>query len=95
MDTIPSVGASAIWDLLQYNIKELYITGFNFYLIKDKNGFYYYPEYFYGDKKHLKDNRPTGKHDHFKIFKYLKKTCKNDQRITCDKILTELMESKL
>ena len=92
MRTIPSVGASAILDLLQYDIKEIYITGFNFYLAKDENGFFYYPDYFYGDKKHLKDNRPKGKHNHFKIFKYLKKLYERDKRIKCDKTLIDLME---
>lgn len=92
MGTIPSVGASAIFDLLKFDIKELYITGFTFYLIKNKNGFFYYPDYFYKNSKQLKDNRPHGKHDHFKIFKYIKKIAKQDNRIKCDKVLEGLID---
>ena len=94
MDTIPTVGPTSALDLLQYDIKELYLTGFTFCQIKDKNNFYYYPEYFYNNEKHL--IRQGGKkHNNKKIYKYFKNMYKNDQRITCDKILTELMESKL
>lgn len=92
MGTVPSIGASAICDLLQFDIEELYITGFNFYLLKDHNGFFYYPDYFYGDVKHLKDSRPKGKHNHFKIFKYLKKLKEKDERIKCDNVLNDLIK---
>ena len=91
MGTIPTVGPTAAFDLLRYNIKEIYLTGFTFCQIKDKNNFYYYPEYFYNKEKHL--IRQGGKkHNNKKIYKYFKKIYKKDSRIKCDKILKELIE---
>lgn len=95
METIPSVGSSAMFDLLFYDIKELYITGFTFWQVKDKDGFFYYPEYFYEIKKHLRDDRPKGKHNSKKTFKHFIRSYKNDKRIKCDKILENLIKKYL
>ena len=91
MKTIPTVGPTAAFDLLRYEIKELYLTGFTFCQIKDKNNFYYYPEYFYNKEKHL-IRKGGKKHDNNKIYKYFKEIYKKDNRIKCDKILKELIE---
>ena len=91
MGTIPTVGCSAIFDLLQYNIKEIYVVGFTFCQIKDKNGFYYYPEYFYDNSKHLV-RKGGKKHDNDKIFRYFKQKCQQDNRIRCDEVLERLIK---
>ena len=91
MKTIPTVGPTSAFDLLRYDIKELYLTGFTFCQIKDKNNFYYYPEYFYNNSKHL-IRKGGKKHNNEKIFNYFKNIYKEDKRIKCDIILKELLE---
>jgi hypothetical protein len=91
METVPTIGPMAAIDLLRYDIKELYFTGFTFCQSRDHNNFYYYPEYFYNNAKHLMS--PGGKkHDNNKIFKYFEKLYKKDSRIKCDKVLNRLMD---
>lgn len=87
---IPQVGTSAIFDLLQYDIAELYITGITFYQVTGDDGIYYYIGYV----RKPKDARfKTTKHSPHKAFKYFKEVYKKDKRIKCDEVLTKLVEN--
>jgi len=78
-------GFVAIIDLLYYNIKELYITGFTFFAEKNNN--YYYPQY---RKPHL---YLEGCYNGEKQLNYMKKLYKKDKRIKCDKVLKKILEN--
>ena len=79
IDCRPNCGTVAIWDLLQYDIKELYITGFTLFQTPFHDQ--------YKDEK-IKEavNRmnKVGKHDQEKIRKYYQ-CLFNDIRVKCDK----------
>lgn len=82
----PNTGFIAIFDLLFHQVKELYITGYTFYL----DGF------MKGYKDHLDDTfikkcYTSKRHNQKNLFEFLKKTAKNDQRINTDPILTKIL----
>ena len=84
-----TTGFVAIYDLLQYEIKELYITGITFYrqgnLKKVK-------QYRHGLKrKHISKyhNNSSGE---FSVFVDM---CINDNRIVCDKYLNDIVKSAI
>ena len=82
----PNTGFIAIFDLLFHEVKELYITGYTFYM----DGF------MKGYKDHLNDdfiNRAytSKRHVQKNLFEFLKKKSKEDSRITTDPILTKIL----
>lgn len=98
---IPTTGFLAIFDLLKYNIKELYVTGFTFYkFVPGSSGDFYYSKYQDpirgpgrdGITKHGKIKTMPKKHPIDLEFEYFKKLCKKDKKIKCDKVLSELLE---
>jgi hypothetical protein len=88
MGTRPNTGIGAILDLLQYPIKELYITGFTFLL---KSG--YLTEYkdFIDTQDKLDEYMKTNLHDRLSQVKYLKPILENDTRIKMDQILIDII----
>lgn len=86
-----SCGIITIFDLLQHNIKELYITGITFYDTKiiGKRRIYY-SHYHKDDMRY--SSRPFGSHNMNAELKILKKFYKQDKRITCDDILMKIMK---
>jgi hypothetical protein len=89
----PTTGMMAIFDILKYDIKELYFIGFTFYQkVPEDNGFFYYSEY---------NNLPEKPGEYSKInkshlpdveFQYFKKLCKNDERIKCDNVFKDILK---
>lgn len=82
----PNTGFIAIFDLLFHEVKELYITGYTFYM----DGF------MKGYKDHLDSNFITKcynsrRHNQKNLFNFLKKTSKEDKRIKTDTILTRIL----
>ena len=82
----PNTGFIAIFDLLFHEVKELYITGYTFYM----DGF------MKGYKDHLDSNFITKcynsrRHNQKNLFDFLKKTSKEDERIKTDTILSRIL----
>jgi len=86
-----TTGFGTICDLLSHDIKELYVTGFDFYNPKDNNKFSYpgYKPYSAEKNIHDKVKNMRGKwHNPQLEFEYFKERFyKNDDRVKCDKIL--------
>ena len=83
----PNCGTVAIWDLLQYDIKELYITGFTFYLDNFMQG---YKDHV--DKKKFKNKCfKSERHNQKNLWNFLKKQKKKDNRIKTDKYLEKIL----
>lgn len=91
-----SVGLITIYDLLQFDIKELYITGMSFYdtsVIGKRKTFYtgYHGSYGYKDELQYididKDN-----HDFKKELKVFSRWYKSDDRVSCDEVLEKTMD---
>lgn len=84
-------GIVAIYDLLQYDIKKMYITGFSFYDTKiiGKRRMYYSHYKYDGLKYHSK---VFFAHNLKKELLFFKKLYDKDKRITCDNILTKIMK---
>ena len=86
MNTRPNSGIAAILDLLQFSLKELYITGFTFF----KGG--YYKEYrSYSETEVLERMKKIGNHDQKLQIKYMKKIFLKDNRIIMDKELKKII----
>jgi len=85
----PSTGIIVIMDLLQYNIKKLYITGITFfdqkYLKRRKK--YYYSQYC----NRSVGNYPIMVHDTKRELRLFKKLYSSDKRIKCDKMLRKIL----
>ena len=88
MDTRPNTGIGAILDLLQFPIKELYITGFTFLL---KTGYLTEYKSFIDTQDKLDELMKTNNHDRLKQVKYIKSILLNDKRVKMDKILIDLL----
>jgi len=87
---IPNVGTVAIFDSLNHDISELYVTGITFYQkAGKKDGTFYYNGY-QKDSKRIPTN--TSKHRPRKQFKYFRKIYKKDKRIKCDNFLKGILE---
>ena len=86
-------GVITIFDLLQYEISELYLTGFTFYNIffPRKKKKYYYKDYMKGYLS--KASAPYAAHDNKKEFYCFKKMCYNDKRIVCDGVLNDIFKN--
>ena len=84
-----NTGFAAIFDLLQYDLKELYITGFSFYL----------DSFFKGYKKGCQRNEKifaeqcfkSVRHNQNNQWEYLKNN-KNDNRLSFDPVLMEILK---
>lgn len=86
---LPNTGICAILDLLQQDIKELYITGFTFF----KGG--YIKEYRpYNEQQVLARMDKYKLHDQDKQLRYMKKKLLNDTRVKLDDKLREILEDK-
>ena len=88
MGTRPNTGIGAILDLLEFPIKELYITGFTFLL---KSGYLTEYKSFIDNQDKLDELMKTNNHDRFKQVKYIKPILLNDNRIKMDKLLIDLL----
>lgn len=84
----PNTGFIALFDLLSYDIKELYITGFTFYLDNFMDGYkdHLDKEDFnrrnFNSKRHIQEN----------MFQYLKKETKKNKLISPDPLLKEILK---
>jgi len=89
------VGLTALLELLRFNIVELYITGFTFYLESGEiDGFMYYSEYdTYKYIRRARIDLRKKEIDPNINFKYFRRRYKNDKRIKYDKTLTRLFEN--
>ena len=84
-----NTGFAAIFDLLQYDLKELYVTGFSFYL----------DSFFKGYKKGCERNEEifseqcfkSVRHNQNNQWEYLKNN-KNDIRLNFDPVLMEILK---
>ena len=85
---IPQTGTAALFDLLQYDIAKLYVTGITFLQTRAKDRTMYYPGYLSGKGR---PNLKNTKHHCRQEFKYFRGLCKKDKRIKCDKMLRKLI----
>lgn len=86
---LPNTGISAIIDLLSFNIKELYITGFTFF----KGG--YMKEYRgYNEQQVLQRMAKYNLHDQDKQLAYMKTILPNEPRVKMDNALNALMQQQ-
>ena len=85
MKTRPFTGLCAIIDLLQYNIKSLYITGLDFYHSN------YYKKSIQKSSRVILKNRNNSIHNSNNQMKYLKYLSLIDNRIILDRVLDNLL----
>lgn len=85
MKTRPFTGINAITDLLRYNIKQLFITGIDFY---NSN---YYKKSIRKSEKIIKRNKNNTIHKSDNQIKYLKYLSLMDDRIILDQTLDNLL----
>ena len=87
IQTMPNAGTTAIWDLLNYDIKTLYIIGFTLFQTDYSKS---YREKVYGQTNNtglaaLNAMKNTGNHNQKKIANYYLKNVITDKRVTYDK----------
>jgi hypothetical protein len=87
MKTRPFTGINAITDLLRYNIKQLFITGIDFYKSN------YYKRSIRKSDKTIKRNQNNTIHKSDNQIKYLKYLSLMDDRIVLDQTLDNLLYS--
>ena len=84
----PNTGYIAIHHLLSYNIKNLFITGYTFYMDTFMAG---YKDHV--DKDAFNDKCFNSKrHNQMNLFNHLKECRQNDARIKCDKYLNRILD---
>ena len=83
----PNTGYIAIFDLLNYDIKELFITGFTFYLDKFMPGYKDQVKKVEFKEKCFKSER----HNQKNLWEFLKKSYKNNPKIKVDKYLHKIL----
>lgn len=83
----PNTGNIAIYDILLHNVKELYITGFTFYLDGFMSG---YKEQ--TDSKFITNCFNSKRHDQKQQWSFLKKMKEHDLRIKTDDVLTNILQ---
>jgi hypothetical protein len=84
----PNTGYIAIFDLLNYDIKELYITGFTFYMDNFMPG---YKDHV--NKEKFKNKCFTSKrHNQNNLWNFLKKNYNNNPKIKVDKYLDKILK---
>jgi hypothetical protein len=81
---LPNTGIMAILDLLQYDIKELHITGITFF----KGG--YYHEY-----RPYNEKQVLNKMKHINLLKYMTERLITSQRCTFDEPLQKILDEEL
>ena len=84
-----NTGFSAIFDLLYSGVKEIYITGFSFYMDSFMEG--YKKGCDRDEDKFAEDCFSSIRHDQINQWKYLK-SMKNNQKLTFDPVLDELLK---
>ena len=86
----PSVGVSTIYDLLKYDISELYLTGFTFYnfMVSKSQGRnkYYYDGY---SPNYLLHAGAVFNHNIKKEAEFVKKLCEGDKRVKINNLLED------
>ena len=88
----PTAGIISIYDLLQYEISELYITGLTFYNImspKSQRKDYYYEDY---SPRYKETVGNVYKHDLKGEARLLYKIKRKDERIKVDEVLSNIIE---
>jgi len=94
-----SVGLLTIYDLLQFKIKELYITGMSFFDTSVINKRRTYHTTYHSPKCGLKGlnyiDIQKSNHNFKKELKYFAKLYKFDKRISCDKVLKKTLKLKI
>lgn len=87
MKSRPNSGICAILDLLSFDIKELYITGFTFF----KGG--YYKQYRPLNEKQVLDRmKKAGNHNQLEQKRYMKSILLNDNRVKMDQALLNVLK---
>ena len=86
-----SCGIVAIYDLLKYNIKQLYVTGFTFYDVRviGRRKTYYSG---YNKNNMVYSKRPVASHSLNAELRIFKKMQKSDNRLICDDILKKIIK---
>jgi len=84
-----NTGFAAIFDLLQYDIKELYITGFSFYMDPFMKG--YKKGCSRNEEEFAKDCFTSIRHDQFNQWEFLKKH-KDHPLLRFDPVLDEILK---
>ena len=89
----PTAGIISIYDLLHYDISELYVTGFTFYNImssKHERKDYYYENY---SPRYSESIGNVYKHDLKGEARLLYKMKKKDKRVKVDKVLFSILKN--
>lgn len=84
-----NTGFAAIFDLLQHDLKELYITGFSFYLDSFLKG--YKKECNRDEENFSLDCFKSVRHNQQEQWQYLKES-KNNRKLNFDPVLSEILE---
>lgn len=88
MGTRPNTGIGAILDLLQFPLKELYLTGFTFLL---KSGYLNSYKDFIDTQDKLNKYMETNIHDRLKQVSYIKPILLKDIRVKMEQILIDIL----
>jgi hypothetical protein len=86
----PNSGICAMIDLLSFDIKELYITGFTFF-----KGGYYSAYRSYNEKQVMDFMNNAGNHDQQKQYEVMRNVFMKDKRIKTDKALSDIIKNGL
>ncbi len=86
-----TTGIISIYDLLQSDLKELYVAGITFYKLwpPDKKKMYY--SGYRKEKKYYYSKRPLKGHDTKRELLFFKKMVEDDKRIKCDDVLYKII----
>ena len=87
----PTTGLATIFDLIDYDIEKLYITGFTFFKRKKKRESVYYSGYSENPADNTPVNLKKSKHDFRAELRYFKKFVKNDDRVDYDDVLKKVV----
>ena len=87
----PTTGLAAIFDLLDYDIEKLYITGFTFFKVKKKRERVYYRGYSENPANETPSNLKDTKHNFKAELRYFKKFVKGDDRVDYDDVLKKVV----
>tara|TARA_A100001515_G_scaffold143839_1_gene146116 strand:- start:15035 stop:15700 length:666 start_codon:yes stop_codon:yes gene_type:complete len=91
----PNTGLTTMVDLLQYNIKSLFVTGIDFY----KTGYSIHPEYGSKTPQEIKNEFKKGDngdyHDSEVQYKYFLQYIHNDKRVLTDQFLKNVITQEL
>jgi hypothetical protein len=89
-----TTGSICIYDILQSDLKELYVSGITFYKCWPKNRRkMYYSGYYKEGTGYSYSSRALMGHDTKRELLFFKKMCNTDKRIKCDDILLNILNS--